>query len=216
MLGSRLIPLFLLLATGAHAGVPDILNSTFPPCIPLVGFHAVTASPLGEILATIRDASATPLEGEPVTLDFSLATDLFIAGQQLDADVEVDCFAKTVTKLTDANGEVRFRVIGYGNGAISSQSTINKGRIFVPNGANGGLFHLSHVMAYDLDGHDGVGANDLSLWLSDFSNFPTIATRSDYDCSGIVGANDLSLWLDAFGGASTGGVPSMIQSGTCP
>lgn len=215
MRGLRWLPFFLI-AAGAHAAVPDILNSTFPTCIPLVGFHAITASPLGEILITIRDAQSQPLEGEPVVLDFALATGLFIAGQQLDPDVETDCIAKTVTKLTDANGKVRFRVIGGGDGNFTSQSTLGVGRIFVPNGANGGLFHSSHVQAFDLDGRDGVGANDLSLWLSDFANFPSIATRSDYDCSASVGANDLSIWLDAYGGASTGGVPSMIQSGTCP
>ena len=67
------------------------------------------------------------------------------------------------------------------------------------------------IAIYDLDGVNGLGANDLSLWFGDFGSGQYIG-RADYDFSGDLGANDLSLWADAYGrGASS-------ESGTdlCP
>ena len=54
------------------------------------------------------------------------------------------------------------------------------------------------ISAYDLDDASGLGANDLSAWLTDFGSGFQFG-RCDYDCSGGIGANDLSFWLVAYG-----------------
>jgi len=59
------------------------------------------------------------------------------------------------------------------------------------------------VSTFDLDGASGVGATDLSIWLTDFGS-DAYHQRSDFDASGGDGANDLSEWLTMFGaGGST-------------
>jgi len=64
--------------------------------------------------------------------------------------------------------------------------------------AKGVLLALPSVASFDLDGSGGVGAGDLSVWLSDFgSGVPY--ERSDFDGSGTIGAADLSEWLGVFG-----------------
>ena len=67
------------------------------------------------------------------------------------------------------------------------------------------------ISAFDLDGGGGVGANDLSIWLTDFGSGNAYG-RSDYDCSGDVGANDLSSWLTVFGSAGS----AESCAGVCP
>ena len=64
--------------------------------------------------------------------------------------------------------------------------------------ADGVLLGIPRVAILDLGGCDGVGANDLSIWLADFAS-GLQPQRSDYDGSETLGANDLSLWLAAFG-----------------
>ena len=54
---------------------------------------------------------------------------------------------------------------------------------------------------YDLDGQQGLGAGDLSLFLEEFST-GTGSWAADYDGSGNLGAADLSLWLAAFSKAT--------------
>ena len=54
--------------------------------------------------------------------------------------------------------------------------------------------------AMDVDGANGVGVNDASVWLTDFGTVGNPAFgRSDFDCSGDVGINDFSVLLTAFG-----------------
>jgi hypothetical protein len=68
---------------------------------------------------------------------------------------------------------------------------------------NGVLIASPSVSSFDLDGSGGVGAGDLSVWLSDFGTGQPYE-RSDYDGDGQVSAADLSEWLAVFGaGGST-------------
>ena len=70
----------------------------------------------------------------------------------------------------------------------NSPSHIAMGPRFQKNPTNKGkvLIGSPTVAAYDLDGASGVGANDLSAWLTDFGSGQPYG-RSDFDCSGGVG-----------------------------
>ena len=119
----------------------------------------------------------------------------------------VNCAAKTVSRLTDANGSAVFTILGGSNGTGHATTLLGGGKIF----ANGPLLGEITVSAFDLDGAAGMGANDLAAWLKDFGLGQPFG-RSDYDCSGSLGANDLSLWLKVFG---SGSITSSCGAG-CP
>jgi len=189
----------LLVASVAMAGVPSPGNSTTPGCITLVGSLAgVPDAAAGQFSVVVRDLANNPLNGASVVIDLSNAADLAICDDQLDANALVNCAAKTTRKFTDITGTVTFTVLGGSNGAGNASSLLNKGRIY----ANGVLIASPTVAAYDLDGSSGVGANDLSAWLTDFGTGNPYG-RSDYDCSNTVGANDLSFWLTEFGAGTS-------------
>jgi hypothetical protein len=142
----------------------------------------------------IRDLANNPVAGAFVVVDFSSCFDIAICADQLDPDATVNCAAKTVRKFSGVDGSVRFTILGSSTGSGSASTLLNGGRIF----SNGQLVQSPTVSTFDLDGSSGVGANDLSVWLTDFGTGQPYG-RSDYDCSGGIGANDLSLWLTAFG-----------------
>ncbi len=203
----------LLVASAAMAGVPSEGNSTKPACIGLVGSVAgVPDAAAGQFTVVVRDLANNPLNGASVVIDFSLCDDIGICLDQLDVDALVNCPAKTVRKFTDVTGSVTFTVLGGSNGAGLATTLRNGGRIY----ANGTLIGSPTVVAYDLDGLAGVGANDLSAWLTDFGLDPDIG-RSDLDCDGSVGANDLSFWLTEFGNGTSAAscAPPPAPGGTC-
>src|SRR5215831_1003921 len=185
----------LLIASAAMAGVPSAANSSAPECVTLVGSLAgVPDAAAGQFTVIVRDLANNPLNGASVVIDFSACGDIAICNDQLDANALVNCGAKTTRKFTDALGSVTFTVLGGSNGAGNASTLLHGGKIF----ANGTLIKQPTVAAYDLDGSSGVGANDLSAWLTDFGSGNNYG-RSDYDCSGAIGANDLSFWLTVFG-----------------
>jgi hypothetical protein len=189
----------LLIASAAMAGVPSAANSTTPACITLVGSLAgVPDAAAGQFTVIVRDLANNPLNGASVVIDLSNCLDLAICNDQLDAAATVNCGAKTTRKFTDALGSVTFTVLGGSNGAGNASTLLSGGRIF----ANGTLIQSPSVAAYDLDGANGVGAADLSAWLTDFGSGNSYG-RSDYDCNGTVGAGDLSFWLTEFGAGTS-------------
>jgi hypothetical protein len=189
----------MLIASAAMAGVPSAANSTTPTCITLVGSLAGTPdAAAGQFSLTVRDLANNPLNGASVVIDLSGCLDLAICNDQLDANALVNCGAKTTRKFTNASGVVTFTVLGGSNGAGNASTLLGGGRIF----ANGTLIQSPTVAAFDLDGASGVGANDLSAWLTDFGAGQPYG-RSDYDCSGGIGANDLSFWLTEFGNGTS-------------
>jgi len=170
-------------------------NSTVPSCCFLVGSDGHTGPAGMGFQVIVRDLANNPCTGATVTIDLSHAPDLHLCSDPLDPNATVDCAAKTIRKLTDANGRVSFTLLGGSNGGDPVEQ-LSAGRIF----ANGTLIASPTVSAFDLDGVNGVGVNDLSLWLHDFGTAGNPAFgRDDYDCSGGVGVNDLSVWLAAFG-----------------
>jgi len=179
----------------AISSEPSPANSTSPACISLVGTHAgVPASGAGQFFVIYRDLANNPIANATVVIDLSGAPDISICADQLDADAVVDCARKTVSKHTAADGRVNFTVLGASNGGGNAVTFLDAGAIY----ANGPLICRPTVAAFDLDGSSGVGANDLSAWLTDFGTGNPYG-RSDYDCSGGIGANDLSFWLSTFG-----------------
>jgi hypothetical protein len=208
-LHSLCLPVLLVasvLAT-AVAAEPSPINDTAPSCISLVGTNGAVPAPIGQFTVICRDLANNPLPGAVVTIDLSFCPELFLCADQLDPDATVNCAYKTVSKLTAADGSVHFNVLGGSSGSGSAVTLLNGGRIY----RNGVLIASPTVSAFDLDGSGGVGANDISAWLVDFSTGIPYG-RSDYDCSGNVGANDLSMLLIAFGS----GAMAVSCASQCP
>jgi hypothetical protein len=192
----------------ASASFPSPSNSTVPACFNLVGSSAgAPAQAAGSFDVVVRDLANNPVQGAHVVVDLSGCPDLHFCADQLDPSVDVDCALKMVGKFTDPNGRATFVLLGGSNGAGNASTLLNGGKIF----RNGVLLGSPTVGAYDLDGSGGVGASDLSAWLSDFASGIPFG-RSDYDCSFGVGASDLSLWLTAFGS----GQQAESCTATCP
>jgi hypothetical protein len=181
---------------GAGASLPPYYNTTVPACISLVGSDGTTAGSIGTFQVVVRDLANNPMPGREVRVDLTNAPDLRLCAQQLAPGVTVDCPMGTARGTTDENGRVQFTLLG-GGLAMTTGTLTNGGRIYV----DGTLVGSPTVSAYDLDGQGGVGANDISLWLSDFASGQPYG-RSDYDCSGDVGANDFSFMLTAFGSST--------------
>lgn len=190
----------------AGAGFPPFWNSTVPSCISLVGSNGSTASANGTFVVVVRDLANNPVPGVHVTVDLSNAPDLHLCAQQLAPGIIMDCPANTAGAITDAAGRATLTLLG-GGVAAAAGSGLNNGRIY----ADGILLGSPTVSAFDLDGVSGVGANDFSLWFSDFLTGLPLG-RSDYDCSGSLGANDLSVWLTEFGS----GASSLSCAASCP
>ena len=189
---------------------PDHGNSTVPACFSLVGTAGgLPAHAFGRFQVVVRDAANNPCSGARVTVDLSGCPDLHLCADQLDPAVVVNCGAKTATSLSAADGTVNFTLLGGSNGTGNAVTLLGGARIY----QNGSLIAGPTVSAFDLDGVNGVGINDLSVWLTDFGTFGNPAFgRSDFDCSGTVGINDFSVWLTAYGRGD------QIQScgATCP
>lgn len=188
----------LLAASAAFAGVPSAANSTVPNCIQLVGSSVGVVDAAGAFSVTVRDLANNPLNGASVVIDLSGCSDLAICDDQLDAGALTNCASKTVRKFTDASGVVSFAILGGSNGIGNATTLLGGAKIF----ANGVLIGSPTANAFDLDGANGVGINDLAVWANDYGSGNNYG-RSEYDCNGSVGINDLSLWVINYGiGAS--------------
>ncbi len=192
---SALSAALLVLAPGAgsRASLPEPPNAQVPACITLVGRNGGVPSDAGTFIVVIRDLAGSPVPGAVVTLDLSLATDVSLCADAAVPGLVLDCPDMQVMAVTDAAGIATFTVPGGGN-ATGERTFGGAGRFYW----DGVVLGSPVVRTFDLDGAEGLGANDLSLWLEDFGTGQPFA-RSDYDCSGVLGANDLSLWLSAFG-----------------
>lgn len=200
----------MLVAASAFAGVPSPGNSSLPSpaFFTMVGHSLGVPDAAGTFTITVRDLANNPINGSSVVLDFSAASDLVPASDQLDAAAStVNCVAKTVRKFTGATGAVTFTVVGAANNAgASAGAGLNGVKVY----ADGVLLGSLTCATYDQDGLSGAGANDLAVWLSDAGSLAYFG-RSDYDYSGDLGANDLSVWLGAAGALGS------AESGTlCP
>jgi hypothetical protein len=194
-------------ALPAVAGTPMPGNSTLPARIYIVGSNGVTAdAPFGQFQVTVRDLANNPVGGSTVMVDFSPITELRIASNQLDAATVTNCPHRFVKRITDDSGTAALTVMGRANG-LSPQAGVLHANVY----ADGVLIGQVPVSIYDLDGTNGLGANDISLWLGDFAA-PQFYGRGDYDGDGRLGANDLSLWIGAMGAGGS----SFSAATVCP
>jgi hypothetical protein len=187
-------------AARARADVPSPANSTAPSVIRLVGSSSgMPDSQFGEFLVVVRGLTNNVKNGAAVVVDFSQCPDVVMCADQMNPNAFVNCGAKTTRLFTNAQGEARFTILGASTGASNAASVDSCVKIF----GNGTLLRTARFATFDLDGSGGVGAGDLSVWLTDFESGENWE-RSDYDASGNVGAGDLSEWLTVFGaGEST-------------
>jgi hypothetical protein len=110
---------------------------------------------------------------------------------------------------TDAQGQVQPVFMG-GRDPLRGAPT-DRLRVY----ADGVLLANVNVAVFDLDGHDGVGSGDLSLWLQDFGSGQNWG-RGDYDGSGFLGTGDLSMWLTVFGSGRSAASCGGTTAGACP
>jgi hypothetical protein len=189
-------------ASSANPGV-FAANCTVPAHFALVGSNSGVPDGVGSFTIVVRDIANNPANGASVVIDLSNCADLALCSNPLDPSAIVNCAAKTERKFTDITGSVTFTLVGGSNGSGNASTLASAVKIQ----ANGVPIGSPTASAFDLDGHGGVGVNDLSVWLSDYGapGNPSYA-RSDFDGSGAVDVNDLSVWLTVFSrGGSTEG-----------
>jgi len=200
--------LLMLSPPAASACLPSQALSTIPSLIRVVGSRAgVGDEALGRFTVVVRDFANNPVPNASVAIDFSTSPDVRLCPDQLDLGALVNCADKVVRKYTDHQGVVSFTILGRSNGATGAESRAPAARMY----CNGMLFGTPSVAVYDLDGANGLGAGDLTAWLTDFAS-GTAWCRSDYDGSGDIGANDLADWLAEFASGAS------LESGaaSCP
>lgn len=222
---SRFFAVALALALGpawaspGHA-VPDPAPSTSPSHILLVGHDGGgTPDPAGRFVVVVRDLASNPIPGVPVQVDLSNVTEARLCIQPALPGLTVDCLARSVHGVTDADGRVEFAILGSvlnpGNGTGTGA---NGARITMIDPTN--PFHeiaLSSptVIALDQTGGDGLGVNDIGLFLRDLGGGLYFG-RSDYDRDGTVDVGDFSILLWALGrGASVVGCDALSPPGDC-
>ncbi|MCC6650187.1 MAG: hypothetical protein IT348_03445 [Candidatus Eisenbacteria bacterium] len=176
-------------------------NSTLPSQVRLVTWNgAAPDAALGQFTVIIRDLANNPVPGSTVSVDFTSVPEVRIAADQMDPEALTICGEHRVRKLTGADGSATFTIMG----SVSS-APARLGEFRVPILADGMLLGTPMLAVFDLDGAGGIGANDMSVWLEDFSE-GLYRGRGDYDGDQNLGANDLSVLLSAqgAGGSSVG------------
>src|ERR1051325_4124301 len=194
--------LVIVSAGGSFASPASPANSTVPDHITLVCSRAGQPDIVGSFTVMLRDFTNNPMFNRDVDVDLSGCTDLEICSDQLDPAASVDCAAKRIRKFTGATGSVSFTVLGHSNGLGDATTLQNGVKIF----GTGVLLRSLTASAFDLDGSNGVGINDLAVWLNDFgtSGNPPYG-RSDFDGDGKVDVDDLSGWAGGRGRGRGGG-----------
>ena len=189
-------------------GVPSPDRSIVPNHIVLVGLSGDMAdTELGEFVVKVRDLADNPWPGANVVIDFISTADVRVAAVQPDPNLIVNCIAPYVQKIADAQGEARFTIVGAGAGVFNPGSTRSLVRIY----AVGTHLATVPVHTHDLDGQEGLGAGDLSLFINEFIT-GNGSWAADYDGSQALSAGDLSLWLTAFGKGTQTSSPAAV----CP
>ena len=183
----------------AHAqGVPSPGNATVPASIRLVGLDAFgVPDPAGLFTVVLRDLANNPVPNAIIRVELLPCSGASLCPLQGPTITAVNCNAGGlwVEGLTDVNGVWSAAIVGCakGNPVVSP---FGCARIY----GKGVLLNSPRVAIADLGGCDGLGSNDLGLWLGDFYTGLDFQ-RSDYDGNGLPGANDLSLWLTEWGSA---------------
>jgi len=123
---------------------------------------------------------------------------LFAPGVRLGRETDpattfAECPSQLLHFTADQSGTCRITVTGSVDLAQQVAGVAPAVSIYT----NGILFGDLPVICYDLDGVGGLGAGDLSKWITLFSSGEPWLV-ADYNGDGVLGAEDLSLWLDVF------------------
>jgi hypothetical protein len=199
-------------ATSALADPPWFGNSSLPNNLLVVGNDgAGTPDPVGRYVVTVRDLANNPAVGATITFDWSSCPGLRLCVDQHQPGVALVCGGTDyrATMTTDAQGQVQPVFMGGRDPLRGAPAD----RVHVY--ADGTLLANVNVAVFDLDGHDGVGSGDLSLWLQDFGSGQNWG-RGDYDGSGFLGTGDLSMWLTVFGSGRSAASCGGTTAGACP
>jgi hypothetical protein len=180
-------------------------DSDIPCGINLVGTHNGVADPRGEFSIVVRDLAHTAVPDCEVTIDFGACGDIRIATVQPSPGVTVECLAShhaLVHATTDALGTVRMSIVGFAtNTAAHSPGAGFKCATVYAGTTNLGTIN---VAAFDQNGAGGVNAADISVWLPDAFDFPTVYRgRSDFNCTNSVNPADLSILLATLFGSGS-------------
>ncbi len=168
-----------------------IRNSTAPGGIALVGTNAGVPDRFGQFTVTVRDFGNNLIPNCDVIVDFTGAlSSVRIQALQPFAGLTVDCTTHTVRALTNASGVATFDIVGTSIPPAAPNPTAT---IYAAGCSLGPV----PVVAFDLDGVGGIGANDLAVWTGYFLH-DDLQRVGDYDRSGRLGANDLAIWASVF------------------
>jgi hypothetical protein len=206
--------LLAILAASAWAGLPTPACgpcSTVPPALILGGKNSLGGvDPGATFTIVVRDLANYPIPFSLVELDFGACSGVRVCSVQPDPDLTVfNCAQGFLAKYTDVSGTASFRILGAAAGLPGGAcSTAGCAKVY----ADGVLIRQVNVATPDLDGVNGVGPADLSVWLNLFFA-GTYCGQADFDGSGKVSASDLSWWLNYH---FLAGSTQSCGSSTCP
>jgi hypothetical protein len=178
---SILIPFLVLIPGAASAGVQfSTMDQVLVGSTLGIAINQVNSNEPG-FDVTRRDQVNAPVPGVNVTLHFA-GTNLALYSSQ-NPGTTVDCAARTISRVTDAQGHVKFAAqFGRWNDAN-----------VVEVESEGESFGFVKARSPDYDGDGRVGLPDLGEFTSDFFT-NTAAPRSDFDLSGATALGDLSIF----------------------
>lgn len=189
--------------------------------IPLVGYSVVgstnTADPSGTFDVVVHDYLNQPISNCQVCIDFSNSATMSPASVQYYPGVTVQsCSPPVVCATTDVNGLAHFDIMG----AVNNLSILGPCTADVyATCCFGGNIKLATlpVVAFDIDGCNGLTINDLHLWLCKFGTGNQFCAL-DYDqTGGGLNVNDLSILTGVFDrGGSQLSAPLCSGTPSCP
>jgi hypothetical protein len=168
----------------ASAGIPDpdksfvTLSKTDPDG--MATCPALDALPYQYVKVDARRSDNTPIQGIPYTSFFFTVTGGSINLTNVDA-------------ATDVNGQIRFQADDAASLALGSVTIDCQIYTVVLNDSD-----ILQVNSFDINGDGAVGAQDFSLFVSDFGKVP-VHKRADFNWDGAVAAQDFSLFVAHFG-----------------
>jgi len=172
--------LVLGLAGVAAAGIPDPDLSTVELSN---GGNGLTTCPQGDgpafqyVTVTAKRSDTTPIQGIPYTSIFFTVTGGDVTITNADAE-------------TDANGEIRFSVVG--DETIMGSVTISAQIYTVAVNDSDVL----NCRSFDLNNDGSVGLQDFTIFSGDYG---TTTGRSDFNWDGTVGLQDFTLFSGHYG-----------------
>jgi hypothetical protein len=147
---------------------------------------------------TTRDANSNPVAYATVVIDFSdcVSQDIRLGSSQPDPGTLVHCEHKTVARITNAKGEVTFRIVGSAdNGGNAAGHTCGCASVQ----ADGMPVGRVTVAAYDQNLTGSVTSADQSRFAADFYG-SQYRGRSDFNCTLTATSSDLSRFAAVFYG----------------